>query len=601
MATTTTLSYITTLGENQLTAAIGGTKLSIASAVFGSDIIINNGQTSLVALTNAVSSGNMVPVYTAKGSQIQYNYIGSDQIQFRVTLGSDIGGFSIGNWGLMDSNGNLITITALSAVEVKNATSSTNAGDNRVFSITITMDQAALSNLDLSVISLGAASLPEEATESGLPTPATSSYPAYHIQNYNSTNYPALASRANGNWYYYLPVEELNGMYVHQGNGIGQTASGTNTIYIGWTPTATGLKATVDTTDLGIFAFQGWVNSGFLNLSSGGNITGTSNYKGTEIVNTNTLNTGLSKKVTNNAGTNGGVTALDLDSDGSGRLAFASSLGWQIVQPAGDYATTSWVNSNFVTLSSYNYNINQRVLTTSSPTFSGITVKSIGFNNGGTSSVYQDTNTGDVVIAVNNGTYHYNVFNPDGSVQLGGALTCGQINSGGDIRTGASGVLYTNTVGTYGGTLTVNGNLNLPSGCIGYLNTTPATGDYGTRIANTTFVQNSIVNGSGLGRSNNVPGYTILPGGWILQAGNASTGDGGYSTVNFPISFPNRCIAVVATEQSASGTWTQSNPTLYGTYGTTTSSCTIYGMAWINGNSWSGRNSINYGYIAIGY
>lgn len=46
--------------------------------------------------------------------------------------------------------------------------------------------------------------------------------------------------------------------------------------------------------------------------------------------------------VKNNAGTQGGIVALDLDGDGSGRVTFEAASGhWGALQPAGDYATNT--------------------------------------------------------------------------------------------------------------------------------------------------------------------------------------------------------------------------------------------------------------------
>lgn len=157
-------------------------------------------------------------------------------------------------------------------------------------------------------------------------------------------------------------------------------------------------------------------------------------------------------------------------------------------------ATTSWVTNNFISLPNYNYNINQPVTTGSTPTFQGVWCKSLTFNNGGTSSIYQDTNNGDLVMHTNNGSDHFNVFNSDGSVNFGGnSLNVGQINGNGDIRVGSGNWLYTNTIGSYGGTVSVQASLAIT----GSLNITGEAwtqtydqSDNGTHIANTSFVHN---------------------------------------------------------------------------------------------------------------
>lgn len=50
---------------------------------------------------------------------------------------------------------------------------------------------------------------------------------------------------------------------VQQGTGVGQ---GVNAVKIGWS--GTGLKATIDVTDLGVFAFQSWVSSTFAPIAN---------------------------------------------------------------------------------------------------------------------------------------------------------------------------------------------------------------------------------------------------------------------------------------------------------------------------------------------
>ncbi|WP_151892056.1 hypothetical protein [Komagataeibacter nataicola] len=73
---------------------------------------------------------------------------------------------------------------------------------------------------------------------------------------------------------------------VRQG---GVSDQGSDTVYIGNATDGSGLKATVNTDDLGNFAFESWVKGNYLNLT-GGNITGTLTLKGTSIATVNTVN-----------------------------------------------------------------------------------------------------------------------------------------------------------------------------------------------------------------------------------------------------------------------------------------------------------------------
>lgn len=82
----------------------------------------------------------------------------------------------------------------------------------------------------------------------------------------------------------YVNAGTLGYTPVHQGGGAGQ---GTNSVYIGWSGSY--LKAQVDSTDLGNFAFQDWCNTTFLSLT-GGNVTGTFTYNGTTVATKNDVN-----------------------------------------------------------------------------------------------------------------------------------------------------------------------------------------------------------------------------------------------------------------------------------------------------------------------
>lgn len=113
-------------------------------------------------------------------------------------------------------------------------------------------------------------------------------------------------------------------------------------------------------------------------------------------------------------------------------------------------------------------------------------------------------------------------------------------------------------------------------------------------------LQSAITSGRWLNRSNNTPGFTTLPGGWILQSGTAYTASSGLVTIDFPITFPNMCIAAFTAEQDAAGTWFSGSPTVIGMTSRASNQVTMYGMAWNNG-SWVARGNISAGWYAIGY
>ncbi|KXV49735.1 hypothetical protein AD945_03655 [Gluconobacter albidus] len=162
-------------------------------------------------------------------------------------------------------------------------------------------------------------------------------------------------------------------------------------------------------------------------------------------------------------------------------------------------ASTSFVRNYLGTIT------NQTLQTGSTPTFQGMFVKTIGFNNGGNSSIYQDANTGNIVFHTNNGSDHYSSVNNDGSLNLAGGITAnGWLTAGqatingaaivnGDVRVGSGNWLYTNTIGSYGGTVAFNAgvlvNRNLNIGGEAWYQT-HGNDDNGTHIATTAFVHN---------------------------------------------------------------------------------------------------------------
>lgn len=200
---------LTSAGATAIAQAIGGTKLQITSAHFGSDLINSYSQAQLEALTEVVSNGAASAVYESDSSVISYLYPAAGEIQLRVNLGTSIGDFTIGNWGLVDSTGTLLFIIGLAATEFKSQTNATQAGDNRVYVLNIPLTSNLTDSVDFSILNVDAAALPEVTTETNLPSVDTSAYPVFHIQNYDSSGYPCLASRANEEWYYYLPLDSL--------------------------------------------------------------------------------------------------------------------------------------------------------------------------------------------------------------------------------------------------------------------------------------------------------------------------------------------------------------------------------------------------------
>ena len=110
--------------------------------------------------------------------------------------------------------------------------------------------------------------------------------------------------------------------------------------------------------------------------------------------------------------------------------------------------------------------------------------------------------------------------------------------------------------------------------------------------------------GTGLPQSQGVNAAQGLPGGFLLQAGTGSTGSGGLATVQFPLAFPNRGVAMLAGEANAMATWGIGRPTLYGVYDEKIgpSAATICGTQFSGaGGSWGLLPGISFFWIALGY
>lgn len=281
-------------------------------------------------------------------------------------------------------------------------------------------------------------------------TPLTSqpgsSAPANQIATVDYVNQKAMSATVG-----FTPVQEGGG-----------TGMGTNKVYIGWASDASGVIVQVDASSMGKLVFQ-------------------QNDSSTDGVSKIGYNTSLNQFAYFNNVTSDWkyiYSTTDIDSKNyissivSGNNSVVSNLIWNTSSslPAITYnsgndtsylATTDWVNNDFVSNDTWNNNINQDVRTSASPTFQDVFLKTLTFNNGGNSSIYQDTNNGDVVIHTNNGSDHFNVFNSDGSVNFGSnQLSIGTIVASGDIHTGDGKWLYTSTIEPItNGTVNINGTI----------------------------------------------------------------------------------------------------------------------------------------------
>lgn len=125
-------------------------------------------------------------------------------------------------------------------------------------------------------------------------------------------------------------------------------------------------------------------------------------------------------------------------------------------------------------------------------------------------------------------------------------------------------------------------------------------GEYGNSVTTTKYVRDTLLAGTGLPASKASNGYITLPGGFLAMSGSFNSGNNGNTNIVFPINFPNYCMGVWITEQAASGTWFNGNPTLHAIVDRNTNNFNAYSMVWDSG-SWTGRSGISVSWFAIGY
>lgn len=156
---------------------------------------------------------------------------------------------------------------------------------------------------------------------------------------------------------------ELKFTPVQQGGGSGQ---GTNKVFIGWGSDGKGLRCTIDASDQGVFAFQGWVGTNFLNLSNGGNVTGLLTYKGGEVATTGNITAAeadVKSWVSSNFGTTSWITqnyaALSwVQSQGYATQTWVQdqNYGTESWVNSQGFATQGWVGSNYYSIPTFNNN-----------------------------------------------------------------------------------------------------------------------------------------------------------------------------------------------------------------------------------------------------
>ncbi|KAB8122190.1 hypothetical protein D3W54_15895 (plasmid) [Komagataeibacter medellinensis] len=380
---------------------------------------------------------------------------------------------------------------------------------------------------------------------------------------------------------------------VRQG---GVSNQGTNTVYIGWATDGSGLLATVDSSDLGPFAFESWVEGNYLNLT-GGNITGTLTLQGTSVATVNTVNdaetdvknwTGENYLSLSGGTLNGSLTVNSIiygNSDvhvGSGKWLYTDNIkeettGNNINVLSNMYAE-SGVNLFFngassITVPTVSASDNStNAASTSFVNNQNYIKQQIDNNTYGITHIGFDHVTAEVSAQDSEGTWHLladknwtgeNYLSLSGGT-LNGSLTVNSIIYGNsDVHVGSGKWLYTDNIisETSGDNINFHSNMYAESGVNLFFDSansvtvpTVSTSDNSTNAASTAYVKNSINSYSYSGTFSG-GGYTIL-GNLLTQyftVSNISAAD--TQNITFPKDFsgtPYSCVVTWSDTNNAS-------------------------------------------------
>lgn len=160
--------------------------------------------------TNADDVLNTV-AYVGLSPQVATAVDDDDNIVYTITLGEDVGTFSLGNLMIFASNPQgdgsdvapLIHVILPTATP-KNATVGLDLGNTIAIRVTINLaDGTATTALTLNYYNESLGVLPSVATEGVLPAPGPSAFQHYMVQQVTSSNAPAIAMRrtADNTWW----------------------------------------------------------------------------------------------------------------------------------------------------------------------------------------------------------------------------------------------------------------------------------------------------------------------------------------------------------------------------------------------------------------
>lgn len=142
---------------------------------------------------NIVKSGNIADDMTVLRA-------GDNLLVYKMTMGTDIGDFNVGNIGLFDENGNLFALLVYNQVRPKVAANPPQEPGN-ILRVQMGLVFANIASaVDVSFIDSATADLPTVATELELPSASVAPHNLYIVQNSSTVGGPAFAYTDGTSW-----------------------------------------------------------------------------------------------------------------------------------------------------------------------------------------------------------------------------------------------------------------------------------------------------------------------------------------------------------------------------------------------------------------
>lgn len=186
---------------------VGLAKLALASST-GVPIQITNFKIGSTAgfTPDPTSIGVLSEVFVGDLSYMTVTIDGNNQVTFRITLGHNVGAFSVGNIGLFTADGDMFAYAVEDNAQPKTVTLLPTVGNDITIAIPIKYTRAS-ELLDVTIIPQDFSSMPWVSNETNLPDANISGYENYIIRQKDEFNHSSLSVRywdsltASFKWY----------------------------------------------------------------------------------------------------------------------------------------------------------------------------------------------------------------------------------------------------------------------------------------------------------------------------------------------------------------------------------------------------------------